>query len=869
MSAPVTPSQGAGSPYNNNVSHENVVKVEVADAYEAGRSGAGTAMDEDTPELQAHRHPASLSVPARSKLTSQLPTPQSPSNPAGLAQSLSLGADSPIRNGSRVQHPTPLHPAPQPLHAPHLGLERFGSTGSLMTPESSPIFARRPRSSHVASVSPPSTPRGHQSPDTPEHLSTVTPRPSIPMTPSPRPAERTPPSALSSPFMQAAQPRTPQRPRRASAHSPPPATVIDGRLSPSASSSKSPVDPAQEALRPAGGEILRLRQQAAADQAARLQETESRRPEYLRRAKRRLSDPDVDAPPVGNQENAAPALGVVDSPAKGRRITLFQETSEESFEQSLLAGGYPTYGHTPAYAEPTAPPAHGARALSQRAVDWITQATPGFRPASPVKPNDAERAPSEEEVRKRRRLEAFRDHNPAHSLFPVYVEGRGRVLLDRPPEDAAMYETPKKRNRRKKPGVLDSPSRRRTHYVEPAAEHALPVRPNWLDQVFPWSVRVQERAEMSRMEEDEKLKRIERYLERESDEDEEEDQSLNLPATDKEEPRIRRGRGKWVPLPVKKNTPRTPVKPERVYYPSDPADARAALLSKRSVRALAFRRKQEEEEDVVCPMCRGGDDGQELVQCDDCHRWFHAACIGVEDLAQLGREEDPWYCRDCLGLPPTGSSSPVYVPTDDRPLAGPRRDPLFFQGAGVQESPPGMPWGTHTLRAPKTPVRGARELPQFLSSRSSWAESSDVGPITPSTAAKSVRVYREPSAYDPLDEPFDPTATPSRGMRFSGPFTTPKATHLWPGRPSAPFQTPSRPSAAAARRAHGSAALPYALQFPDEYDDSPVRHAQPTIRVPKNAGESPLASRSTSHAHLSRPASPLARVSSGGSRGRA
>lgn len=608
--------------------------------------------------------------------------------------------------------------------------------------------------------------------------------------------------------------------------------------------------------------------QMAADQAARMQEMESRRPEYLKRAKRRLSDPDVDVLPIGNQENAAPGLAVVDSPAKGRRITLFQETSEESFEQSLLAGGYPTYGHTPSYAEPSTPQANGKTGLSQRAVDWIQQATPGYRAPSPSKAHDSERQPSEEEMRKRRRLEAFRDHNSSNSLFPVYVEGRGRVLLDRAPDDASMYETPtKKRSRRKKGGIVDSPSRKKTQYSEVVTEPMVSVRPNWLDQVFPWSVRAQERADITRKEEEEKLKRIERYLERESDEDEEEDQSLGLPATDAEDPLVRRGRGKWVPLPVNPSEPpRTPSKRDRAYYPSDPADARAALLSKRSVRALAFRRKQEHEEDVVCPICTSGDDGQELVQCDDCHRWFHAECIGVEDLAQLGNEEDPWYCRECLGFPPAGSSSPVYVPTDDRPLAGPRRDPLFFQGAGVQESPPGILW--NTPRIPETPIRGARNLSQLLSSRSSWAESSDVGPITPSTAAKSVRVYREPSAFDPLEESFDPTATPSRGMRFSGPFTTPKATHIWPHRSTTALQTPSRSNTS--RRRQGSG-LPYALQFPGDYDDSPVRRAQPreAVRVPRSVAESPLASRSTSFPHISRPISPLARMSGGGGRVRA
>lgn len=37
------------------------------------------------------------------------------------------------------------------------------------------------------------------------------------------------------------------------------------------------------------------------------------------------------------------SIGITESPMKGRRIKLFQETSEESFEESLMAGGYGRY----------------------------------------------------------------------------------------------------------------------------------------------------------------------------------------------------------------------------------------------------------------------------------------------------------------------------------------------------------------------------------------------------------------------------------------------------------------------------------------------------------------------------------------------
>lgn len=600
----------------------------------------------------------------------------------------------------------------------------------------------------------------------------------------------------------------------------------------------------------------------AAEQAALQEETELRRPDYLKRAKRPLTELEDDVD-MDDQENTIPALGVTDSPVKGRRLTLFQETSEESFEQSLLAGGYPSYGLTPAYGEPSTPQASVKTGLSRRAVEWIHQATPGHPPPpSTTGPKDDNGfAPTEHELRKRRWLDAFKDHNvsdPPKKLHAVEVEGCGRVLIDQPPEDLStqQVETPSKRRnaRRKRGGAHDSPTRKKAQLPE-AVDETDVGRPNWLDRVFPWSMRVHEREELAQREEEQKLVWIERYLERESDEDEEEDQSLNLPLEDADPP-VKRGRGKMVPLPDNPDEPREPASVRRSkYYPSDPADARAALLSKRSVRALAFRRRQEEDE-VVC-ICRGKDDGRELVQCDDCKEWFHLKCIGISDISELGKEEDPWYCTDCLGLPPVRSSSPTFVPTDDRPASRNRRDPLFFQ-VGSQESPMGVPW--NISRVPKTPVRGGANTQQ-LSSRSSWddSSSSQAGPRTPSTSHRPPRAYYTPKVYVPLDEPFDPLSTPSRGMQFSGPFTTPKPAAFLSARASA-TQTPSRPA-----KKHTA---PWALDTPREetssyrpvYDDSPVRRSQPRPEKyisARRVQESPLATRSTSIPFLERPYSPL------------
>lgn len=77
------------------------------------------------------------------------------------------------------------------------------------------------------------------------------------------------------------------------------------------------------------------------------QEAEARRPDYLKRTKRTAQELDLATDTDGTLQGSAlqPAanIGITDSPVKGRRLTLFQETSDESFEESLMAGGYGRY----------------------------------------------------------------------------------------------------------------------------------------------------------------------------------------------------------------------------------------------------------------------------------------------------------------------------------------------------------------------------------------------------------------------------------------------------------------------------------------------------------------------------------------------
>lgn len=101
-----------------------------------------------------------------------------------------------------------------------------------------------------------------------------------------------------------------------------------------------------------GGEIDRIRQQMLDDDLAHMRQAEDRRPEYLQRTKRsfvetyHFLDPALD---FEDREGPFPGVGITESPMKGRRLKLFQETSEESFEESLMTGGYERYVSLPSF----------------------------------------------------------------------------------------------------------------------------------------------------------------------------------------------------------------------------------------------------------------------------------------------------------------------------------------------------------------------------------------------------------------------------------------------------------------------------------------------------------------------------------------
>ncbi|KAH8103053.1 hypothetical protein BXZ70DRAFT_1063122 [Cristinia sonorae] len=280
---------------------------------------------------------------------------------------------------------------------------------SFPTPESSPLYPRRPKSSHNTHEAPlciwkvmySHIPQYHpfSSQDTSQPEAEITPL-AILTHASSAPARSLP----TPPFHIIVAIRRPPD------SSP---MLVDDMFSPgssAASTSKSTPLKAPLPRRPAGSEMSRIRLQFAAEKAAHRDRSEVRRPDYLKRTKRPSADLedgyDTDDVLVLNGKSTA-NTGVLESPVKGRRIGQFQKTSEESFEESLLASGYTPYGDRPAYTEAQTPPTAAigkARAtLSQPAMGWLQHETPASAQKSSQRRNNKpsrEGIPSEKEVKK-------------------------------------------------------------------------------------------------------------------------------------------------------------------------------------------------------------------------------------------------------------------------------------------------------------------------------------------------------------------------------------------------------------------------------------------------------------------------------------
>ncbi|KAF9524680.1 hypothetical protein CPB83DRAFT_860921 [Crepidotus variabilis] len=799
---------------------------------------------------------------------SQLPTPQSPntlsrylddrpSSPeTPVPHSASLGSSSHAPSTSTERHEYTARKLPRAdsvLVSQHM-------TQQYATPESSPQFQHPASTSNLLMTprnlfnhstsnfaTPQQTPLKLESP-APRAAVSAPYRPPSPLSSSPIRAHSIPSSTLSSPFMGKISLNghtQPSKDKSSTRRFPDDLPFIPARapsIPETSASSVSPPGESSEPIVPAGGEMERIRQTMLEEQITHLQEAERRRPDYMRRSQRTSDDSE---PSYYNDttfdSEPWPAVGVMDSPLKGRRLTLFQETSEESFEESLMAGGYGRY----------------------RTADWVRQPQPlpvnvsgSATPAPRVEVEEAQL--TEKEIKKRKRLAAFslEPQSANAKLYPIELEGKGRVLLDTPAfgDSGSPEPSPSKRRtttrRKRRTGTMD----KKGAYLS-GSEDDQTGKPNWPDAEFPWKVRADERVEEAKAQEEDRLRWIERYLDRDSD-DEDEEMPYSHPVRPEPSSAVYRhqivssyqarpGRGKSIPLPVAPDDPWNII--PRVPFPVDSGDAREALLSKKSVRTLSYRHQKRlreeaddgEDEDELC-ICHGKDDGRQLVQCDLCQTWYHLDCIGIKRISDLGKEEDPWYCDTChhqRRSPSTEpenypTSEPTFVPTEPS-YHGQRYADVSLTHPLSQESPAWVP-----SRPPKTPTRGTRHT----YSESSRTTLADPSRHLPSTPQRPVAAYRSFGSIGPSnaiihkyveDPPFDPMSTPSRGLQFSA----------WSQRPSSIFQTPGPPEL----KFPGSARL-LQLGHSASVDDAPLYQFPRVL----GAEESPIRRNKSSDASYSR-----------------
>jgi hypothetical protein len=100
--------------------------------------------------------------------------------------------------------------------------------------------------------------------------------------------------------------------------------------------------------------------------------------------------------------------------------------------------------------------------------------------------------------------------------------------------------------------------------------------------------------------------------------------------------------------------------------------------------------KDADGEDVIACICKGGDDGRGMVQCDNCNTWHHLECVKKKP----SEVRDKWYCWRCPeGDDPRIGSQPTFSinasSATSTPILPPRKNnaPIYQGPALLQPSP--------------------------------------------------------------------------------------------------------------------------------------------------------------------------------------
>lgn len=279
------------------------------------------------------------------------------------------------------------------------------------------------------------------------------------------------------------------------------------------------------------------------------------------KGKERAQESHYDDPNTG--------IGIAVSPMKGRRLKLLRRP----LAPNPAATSNPL-NHWLANAVPPPQPAPP----SPKAIDWgrmdLTALGIHIDPGDPELKKAVKDA--ERESKKRKRLEAFLEDDgcgggqPRKSpLKPALVDGVGRMAIH--PlvnaleggrsialEPATGIWTGMGRSKtwpRKRPPPSPSPPRARNQNLQasiagasnhrPLPSSKLDLSPGWPDAQYPWSISRESRRRMQKEQEQEKLKAVEAFLGRESDDSESEDESEARSASTVDDDTVHGARGLW------------------------------------------------------------------------------------------------------------------------------------------------------------------------------------------------------------------------------------------------------------------------------------------------------------------------------------
>ena len=295
-----------------------------------------------------------------------------------------------------------------------------------------------------------------------------------------------------------------------------------------------------------------------------------------------------------------------------------------------------------------------------------------------------------------------------------------------------------------------------------ASGSKIAIKPNWPDDLAPWSLVGGKRKQKAEEEERHRSETLRRYLETASDDSSDDEEVLVIATPGK-------GKGKSVARLVVPTAEEQSARLRRlkIGWGSANADARIALLQ--STRHCAPTILPPGAIACICgastPVGMGS-----MIECASCRTWHHLVCCGLEEVPLMGRQ---WFCAACQtgALALTTPARPTPLPRSGFSQSDERSS--VFRGDitnTLAPSPVFMPPFRAAAAAIQTPsvtrrfgspTRPQRSRMFSFGAAENWFDEVQ----TPSTPLPKASERFSTPRID--DAAFDVTSTPSRHLDFN------------------------------------------------------------------------------------------------------